>query len=556
MDIQVNNKKVTAQKLRGGYYTPIKIAEYLSSWAIKDDECKILEPSVGDGNFIIAALQASQIYKKKVSIVAVEIENAEISKAKNRVTNIDMVSQITWICDDFFIAYDKLKKSEKFDVVLGNPPFIRFQRFEEKSREIAFAHLRDAGYKPNKLYNTWVAFVELSIQLLKDGGKLAMVLPAELLQVNYASELRKKLSKCFSNIVIIGFKKIIFPEIQQEIVLLLAKGKKEENDQRSDIQTIEYENGDDLLEKRDKTFKTISHIPTKHSRNGMKWTSLFLSNSAFKALDKAQKHSSLLRLGHYADVNVGIVTGQNSYFLLRENVKEELDASDYVTIIIGKTSALQSINFTEEDFNIYKQKFPAYLLDFTGIEYEALNKQVKDYIRLGETKEINLGYKCRIRPRWYDVPSIYVPDGFLFRQIHKFPLLVINNAAVTSTDTIHRVRFKKPVNKELFSACFFNSLTLAWSEVCGRSYGGGVLELEPREAIELPIPYSSAISLDHKKVEYLLRIGSWRQALDYVDKVVLIDYLGFDFKIVKNIRNAWIELRDRRNNRKNGATNI
>lgn len=550
MEMLKNKKKITDQKLRGGYYTPIKLAQYLSSWAIKGDVNRFLEPSAGDGNFVVALLQASKECNKKINIVAVEIESEEILKAKKRAAIIDENFEISWVRGDFFIEYEELLKTEKFDVMLGNPPFIRFQHFDEKSRNVAFDQLRNAGYKPNKLYNTWVAFVELSIQLLKDGGKIAMVLPAELLQVNYASELRKKLSKSFSKIIIIGFRKIVFPEIQQEIVLLLAEGKKEENGFQSDIQTIEYENGEDLLEKKGDVFNTISHIPAKHSRNGMKWTSLFLSTYAYEALDEAQKHPLLFQLGYFADVNVGVVTGQNSFFLIQEKTKEELGASKCVTLIVGRTSGLQSIDFTEQDFNIYKQKYPAYLLNFSGIDYEDLNQQVKDYIRLGESKEINLGYKCRIRDRWFDVPSIYIPDGFLYRQIHKFPLLVINKAGVTSTDTIHRVRFKKPIDNDLFSACFFNSLTLAWSEVCGRSYGGGVLELEPREATELPIPYSDKISLDHQKVNSLLRNGLWEQALDYVDKIVLIDYLGFDSITSKNIRSAWNELRDRRNNRK------
>ena len=70
----------------------------------------------------------------------------------------------------------------------------------------------------------------------------------------------------------------------------------------------------------------------------------------------------------------------------------------------------------------------------------------------------------------------------------------MNGAKATSTDTIHRVRVKKDVDIRLLTTVFFNSLTLAWAEVCGRSYGGGVLELEPREAEELPIFYDDNIA--------------------------------------------------------------
>ncbi len=155
-----------------------------------------------------------------------------------------------------------------------------------------------------------------------------------------------------------------------------------------------------------------------------------------------------------------------------------------------------------------------------------------------------------MRPRWFDVPSVYVPEGLMFRQIHRYPLLVVNDAAVTSTDTIHRVRFKEGINRPLLAATFFNSLTLAWAEVCGRSYGGGVLELEPREAEELPIPYDQSLNLDIEKVDDLLRTGCDEEALDYVDRVALQENLGFDAAMTRNLRKAWQELRDRRINRK------
>jgi adenine-specific DNA methylase len=63
--------------------------------------------------------------------------------------------------------------------------------------------LRQAGYKPTKLANAWVAFVQLSIELLQEGGRLAMVVPAELLQVKYTHELRDRLAthSTFGNIM-------------------------------------------------------------------------------------------------------------------------------------------------------------------------------------------------------------------------------------------------------------------------------------------------------------------------------------------------------------------
>lgn len=553
MMFPTNKRKVTEKKLRGGYYTPVRLARFLVDWGLTGRECRILEPSAGNGNFIIAIIDALREKSATLptEIVAVEIDRKEICIAQDRVSSDMMYTpvNIRWINDDFFNVYDILKDGGKFDLVVGNPPFIRFQHFEDKSREKAFRQLRDIGYQPTKLANAWVAFVELSIELLKDEGKLAMVVPAELLQVKYAAELRQVLGKHFKHITLISFRRLVFPEIQQEILLLMAAGKQSNNNILSDIHTIELEDGSELLE-RCSLEDTIVHKPARHTRNGMKWTSLFLSDYAFHALDTIEQHPQISTFGELADVNIGIVTGRNSFFVLTEEMMRDLNVEKFVTPIIGRTKALRSIYFSEGDFAKYTQSYPAYLLNLKGINWGEIPEEVRDYLSLGEREGVHQGYKCRIRDRWFDVPSIYIPDAFMFRQVHKFPLVVVNKAQVTSTDTIHRVRFKQPVNAELFAASFFNSLTLAWAEVSGRSYGGGVLEIEPREATKLPVPYNPNSALDSQKVNCLLQRGNHIEALDYVDSVVLGKELGIDKKSIMGIRKAWRELQYRRNYRK------
>jgi len=554
MDFPSNKQPVSSRKRRGGYYTPIELAQYLVKWGLRDGTERILEPSCGDGNFIIALLRylRSQDETWSPTVVAVEIDQQELAKAKRRLKEPSRgfeELEVEWIRDDFFEAYGHLKRNDRFDLILGNPPFIRFQYFDNGSREKAFGHLREAGYKPTKLANAWAAFVQLSIELLADGGRLAMVVPAELLQVTYASELRSRLAAQFQQIVIVGFERLVFPEIQQEVFLLLAEGKQQSTGELSDIHTIEFLNGRELLRSGDLD-DSIAHIPAKHSRPGMKWTSLFLDEPAFAALDEAERAAGLTPLGQLADVDVGVVTGRNSFFILSQTQRNELEVVDLTTPVVGRTSALKGVLFSKETFDEYSVSYPSFMLDLTGVDFHGFPPRLKDYLALGEQAKIHLGYKCRIRKRWFDVPSIHVPDAFLFRQIYHYPLLVLNSARVTSTDTIHRVRIKGGVNSKLLAAAFFNSLTLAWSEVCGRSYGGGVLELEPREAEQLPIPYDSDLEIDLEKVDALLSQGRAHEALDYVDSIVLKEHIGFDSFLIRKVRNAWEELRDRRKRRR------
>ena len=549
-----NKQPVSDRKLRGGYYTPIELADYLVNWALRTGRENILEPSCGDGNFIVAILQKLTALRQdsvavNARLTAVEIEKLELEQAIARSTGYHGLKvEQKWLNADFFGCFSNLKNSDPFDVILGNPPFIRFQYFDEESRNRAFSHLRKSDYKPTKLANAWCAFVQLSIELLGEGGRMAMVLPAELLQVGYASELRSRLTRKFAHVTIIGFRKLVFPEIQQEVVLLLADGKRELSFDHCEIHTIEFENGDDLL--NCDLDDAIAHAPSKHSRHGMKWTGLFLSDPAFAALDQAQRDLHLQSLGNLAEVDVGIVTGRNCFFLLSEEFSQEISATDFLVPMVTRTNRLKSISFKKEDFDEYKKTNPAFLLNLNNRLIHDLPLTIRNYITQGEKENIHQGYKCRNRKRWFDVPSIYIPDAFLFRQIHKYPLLTINQAKAASTDTIHRVRFRKDVHPEKLAAIFFNSLTLAWAEVGGRSYGGGVLELEPREAEHLPIPYSEDMVIDTERVDELLRQKREEEALDYVDRVVLSEYLGIDRLTLRHIRGAWVELRERRGNRR------
>lgn len=544
-----NKKLANNQKLRGGYYTPKRLATYLVQRALRDQPSRILEPSCGDGNFIQAIADYSIKLPHSIKeVVAVEIDENEIKKAQNRFRDVNEF-KIRWHQKDFFGIFDELGR-EKFDVVLGNPPFIRFQYFEDDKRKIAFSHLKNIGYKPTKLANVWSAFVQLSIELLNPGGRLAMVVPAELLQVNYAGELRERITKSFENITLIGFKKIVFPEIQQEILLLIADGKKDKVGKKSTIHTFECDDGEDLF-KNGKSKEVFIHRPAKYFQSKLKWTSLFVSDKSFYTLNKINKTNNLTKLGKLAQVDVGIVTGRNDFFILKEKEKNEIKADEYFISIIGRTNYLKSIIFDKNDFENYTQKNPCYLLNLKDNDFHKFPSKLKEYIERGTKSKVNEGYKCSVRKRWYDVPSVYNPNAFLFRQIHNYPLLVINQAKITSTDTIHRVRINPEVDANKLAALFFNSLTLAHSEVIGRSYGGGVLELEPREAEDLLVPYDADFKVSHKTVDRLLRQGRYQEALNYVDDIVLIKGLGIKKSFVEDLRQTWIEMKNRRHSRKN-----
>jgi adenine-specific DNA methylase len=143
----------------------------------------------------------------------------------------------------------------------------------------------------------------------------------------------------------------------------------------------------------------------------------------------------------------------------------------------------------------------------------------------------------------------------MLRQIHSYPRIIVNSATATSTDTIHRVRILNGTPVRAFAAAFLNSLTFAFAEVIGRSYGGGVLELEPNEAEALPVPVGGAENLSFTAIHNeLVKHDNINTILDTTDRVLLVEGLGLSTSDAKTVRGIWEKLRNRRIHRKHGKT--
>lgn len=125
--------------------------------------------------------------------------------------------------------------------------------------------------------------------------------------------------------------------------------------------------------------------------------------------------------------------------------------------------------------------------------------------------------------------------------------MVLNNVSASSTDTVHRVKFiTEEFTPEAIVICFLNSLTFAFSEITGRSYGGGVMTFEPTEIEELPLPVIENHGINLEEIDELMRQNQIEKILDIVDAKVLKAHFGFSDEEIKQLRNIWKKLSNRR----------
>lgn len=541
------------QKLRGGYYTPEIIARFLAEWAICLPSDEVLEPSCGDGSLLEAAarrllqLGASTTQVNR-QVRATELYESEAVLARRRLENLGVPVCGVVTVSDFFSGDDQAWgiAGEPCDVVIGNPPFLRYHAFPEDQRGRAFRIMQTAGLSPSKLTNSWVAFLVVASLRLRANGRLAMVIPAELLQVKYAEQTRAFLAKHFGAITIVTFRRLVFAGIQQEVVLLLAE---KNPDIESGIDVIELDDADSLAGYEVKLrgrhhLKAIDHAEEK-------WTQYYLEEREIGLLRALKTHPELTRFGQIGCVDVGVVTGNNSFFVLTESQIQAQELSGHTLPLVGRTAQLPGLMYTEEDWQANRDAdVLCHLLNLPASKADLLSPPMQRYIQSGEDAEMHVGFKCRNRKLWYVVPTLWSPDAFLFRQIHGYPKLVENRTQATSTDTIHRVRYHQPQQADQISMAFLNSMTFAFAEVLGRSYGGGVLELEPNEAEQIPIPFFSDTQLDLVELDKLERLGQIETILDITNKELLQDKMGLSKSEVELLRASWHKLSGRRMGRK------
>lgn len=524
-------------KLRGAYYTPKDIASFILKWGINGNaENAILEPSCGDGIFLQQIKNEKLSYK---SMTAIEIDSAEAKQAeKIKLRNAKIV------IEDFYIYCNDSK--DKFDLIIGNPPYIRYQYLSKKQHDAAKKIYSKADLEYTKLSNSWVSFVVGSSLMLKEKGKLGFVIPAELLQVSYAKNLREYLSAFFNKINIISFKKLVFPSIQQEVLLLLCEknGKKYHS-----IEHIELNDASDLARLNVARLKTKGK---KIDNINSKWTYYFLDQKEIDFLEDTLKNRNIPTICDYSDVEVGITTGANNYFTVPCSIVDKYDLKEYAKPMVGRSIQVPSAIFTKEDWkNNLKLMTKANLLIFPGREQLKNHLGAITYIKLGESLGINKGYKTSIREDWFVIPSIKLSDAFFIRRNNLFPRLILNTADAYTTDTMHRVFLHKNVNKNAFIASYYNSLSLAFSEIVGRSYGGGVLELMPSEAGKILLPYHNGNADLVNEIDDMLREKvDIDQILKKTDKLLLSEKFGFSTAEIKIANGIWNKLSFRRLNRK------
>ncbi|KLO61801.1 methyltransferase [Dermacoccus sp. PE3] len=530
------------RKARGAFFTPALIASFIAQWAIRDASDRVLEPSSGDAEFLVHAVRTLHgLGHERPQVWGAELHEWSASYGAQRVDEAGGIAHVE--VGDFFTQ----RPGELFDVVIGNPPYIRFQDFAGEQRARARAAALQGGVALSGLASAWAAFTIHSAMHLAQGGRLGFVLPAELLSANYAAPVRRFLFERFASVELVLFEQRVFAEAETEAVLLLADGYQQGSSTSASIRQVTNADGLQQLP------PALVWSPANPEH---KWSGATVATEATTTLLDAVAQGHFTPLTTWGHTRLGMVTGRNTYFAIPPAQAADLGLARRETLPLSPPGSrhLRGLELTPQALIALGHEGKRTRLFRPGDTH--VSAQAQAYIEAGRTLGVHEAYKCRTRRTWWQVPLMPPADLLLTYMNADTVRMVTNTAAAHHLNSVHGVYLHeehRALGRKLLPLAALNSLTMLSAELTGRAYGGGILKMEPGEATRWLVPSPSLLGSAREgltsvrpHVAACLRRGRLSDAARLVDGVLFTQPIHIDAERVDHLRQAREELVGRR----------
>ncbi len=513
------------KKERGAYYTPYALADKMCEKIITNGTVRFLEPSFGDGVFI----SAIKLHCKKLGISMPHIKGVELDYETAKRYNINEVPVITDVEVRDFLS---LEEDVKYDVVIGNPPYITTKTTTLTTQERA-KRLSTIWNVSNSLNNSlWFSFILKSLMVLAINGTMSFILPTNILTTNYAKQIFPLLTSLFSSVTIDRIYGNVFDDAEVKVVILTCEGY-DKGDTANYVNYNAYESLSDYLNHLTRTTSKIE-VSTLSAK--------FIDNiplSLSKTLSEKINRTGLTSVKELCVFKQGYIAG-HSFF---HPTKEEVGEWGIEKSLIPCISSGRSLNKVKE-LRVKEKEIEdrLYLPD-------ELSSEDILYIQNGEAKEIHQKYKCSRRDPWYLVPNVTYPD-IVIPFLCDTPRLLINDKQYAHSCSILGGNLSDDISPEMFVCIWYNSLTLYNVERTVKQLGGGCLNFTPKSINELlvvPEVTKEKVSEIYYQLNECYKTQDIASVYKLGDQLVLQNLYGFTTEEVCELQNAVAEMKRLRN---------
>lgn len=468
--------------------TPEIIANFMISLISKGKNSKVLEPSSGEGVFI-------DLLKKEGynDIHAYEIDKELI--------------QHSFVKNESFLSADI---QSEYDVIIGNPPYIRWKNLDENLRDEIFENEKLSN-DYNKLSDYSSLFIARSIEVLRDDGELIFITPEYWLHTTHSQSLRDfiAVNGCITDLFI--FKEAaIFPKVN--VSLIVFKFKKTNTAKQSvNVYKIKNTNKvsqqvlDDMLNK--KISNNYDYVSLDDFKTGEKWTIASKDeNDAIMSFEQACKKKmtdQLQTLNDYCYIGNGMVSGLDKAFQIRETDLNIMEAENTIQVLKAKNinrlyhGELTKYIFIKSDIDeiTLRENFPVFYNHFQ--DYKADLQKRYNYGR-------QINYWEWVFLRNFNLftqanKKIFVPCKERISHKGHFRFAIVEPNIYPTQDVTVVMPFEKTKESIEYIAAFLNSKhVFNWLKIKG-IIKGEIIEFSRKPTSS--IPFRSIDFENHREVE-------------------------------------------------------
>ena len=486
LQAELDAGKSQAERNRlGQFATPPALAQEILAATKRPmgrEQVRFLDPAFGTGAFYYALLSC---FPRERIVVAegYEVDPYYGTPARHLWQQTGLVLHLA----DFTKAHPPASESERFNLVVCNPPYVRHHHLSGADKErLRKACQQASGISADGLSGLYCYFLVLSHEWLADGGLGVWLLPSEFMDVKYGSWVKRYLTE---KVTLFSIHRFDPNEVQFGDALVSSAVVFFRKRLPSAGHEVAFTFGGTLGKPR-----LEGMIPLAILRREKKWTRFPV---------RAERTSAGYVLGDFFVIKRGLATGDNSYFILTtERVHELHLPKRFLTPILPGPRHLKGDEILADENGNPLTEPQLFLLDCKLPEDRVpdAHPTLWRYFEEGKARGTTARYLCQHRSPWY-AQEQRLPAPFLSTYMGRSdngtraPFRFIRNHSKATAANVYLLMYPKSM---LFSALqsrpeLADRIWAALSRLKphtlveeGRVYGGGLHKLEPKELANVP----------------------------------------------------------------------
>lgn len=438
------------------FFTPEAIADFMARWVLDGrKKADVLEPAFGLGAF------SRSLFKQnpKVRVVGYEADETIYNYAAENVAQAG--SDVLLYNEDYLRASWK----DKYDGIICNPPYLKFHDYDNAS--LVPLVNEQLGIRLNGFTNLYTLFLLKSISQLRDGGRMAYIVPSEFLNSDYGVEVKRALlrSGVLRHVVVVDFTQCAFDDALTTACILLCH-------KDGSLSEVRFSHVSDVGQLQ-ASLADYSAWAADQLKPETKWKQYYEGA-------RSADYRHLVPFSIFAKVSRGIATGANDYFTFRESKKELYGIPERCLMrCVCHSTDVHGLFFTDDDFQRLSHSDKAVYL-FNG-RADVEDEHVRGYISLGEETGADKRYLTASRKPWYAIENRKPSPIWVSVFNRKGLRFVRNMAGVSNLTTFHCVYDAGVVDIDVLFGYLVTNVAKEIFMDNSRQYGNGLVKFEPND---------------------------------------------------------------------------